>query len=283
MFKRPKAKIFFLPIETRPKEFPPLLKMIGKFWHTGIIYNNKVYECFNFGRNSISDFDEETKNKLENQKAVFVNSKINLEKLNLEINSGTDCSEYVARVVELSKTIGSIKNFWPEEVYKKIILRKFLNLFFYFLIIVLCTFGFYKAFFASPFFRAEQKMPCGSYEQKHIKVNEKVIKVDISNNDCKRILGLSGRKELKNDTGMLFVFPEVGNYGFWMRDMNFPIDILWIDSDFDIVGIEKSVDISTFPNILGEEYSSSYVLEVSSGYSTKNKIEVGNKIIFLEK
>lgn len=277
MFKKTKAKIFFLPIETRPKEFPPLLKMVGKFWHTGIIYDNKVYECFNFGRNSISNFDEETKNKLENQKAVFVNSKINLEKLNLEINSETDCSEYVARVIGLSKTTGSIKNFWPEEVYKKIIVRKFLKLFFYFLIVILFIFGLYKTFFAL------QKMSCGSYDQRYIKINEKIVRVDISDNDCKRILGLSGRKELKNDTGMFFVFPEVGNYGFWMKDMNFPIDILWIDKNFNIVGIEENVATSTYPKILGEKYFSSYVLEVSSGYSTKNKIEVGNKIIFLEK
>jgi uncharacterized membrane protein (UPF0127 family) len=277
MFNKSKAKIFFLPIETRPKEFPPLLKMVGRFWHTGIIYNNKVYECFNFGRNSISDFDEETKNKLENQKAVFVNSKINLEKLNSEINSGTGCSEYVARVVDLSKTAGPVKNLWPEEVYKKIIVRKFFKLFFYFLIILLGVFVFYNIFFI------DNKKPCGDYEQKHIKVNEKVIKVDISDNDCKRVWGLSGRKELKNDTGMLFVFPKGGNHGFWMKDMNFPIDILWIDKDFNIVGIEENVATSTYPNILGEKYFSSYVLEVFSGYSSKNKIEVGNKIIFLEK
>ncbi len=272
--KNPKAKIFFLPIETRPKEFPPLLKMVGKFWHTGVIYNNKVYECFNFGRNSISDFDEEVKKKLENQKAVFINSKIDLEKLNSEINSGTGCSEYVARVVGLSKTAGPLKNLWPEEVYKKIIIRKFLKLFFYFLIVVFCAFGFY---------RAEQKTPCGLYDQKYIKINEEIIKVDISNNDCKRILGLSGRKELKNDTGMLFAFQREGSHGFWMKDMNFSIDILWIDKDLNIVGIEENVATSTYPKILGERYFSSYVLEISSGYSTKNKIEVGNKIIFLEK
>lgn len=124
MFKNKKAKIFFLPIETRPKDFPPLLKMVGKFWHTGIIYNGKVYECFNFGKNSISDFNEEFKNKLENQKAVFVDVKINLEKLNSEINSGTDCSEYAARVIGLSENIGPVKIFWPEEVYSYILKTK---------------------------------------------------------------------------------------------------------------------------------------------------------------
>ncbi|MFA6797535.1 MAG: DUF192 domain-containing protein [Candidatus Paceibacterota bacterium] len=282
MFKKSKAKIFFLPIETRPKEFPPLLKMVGRFWHTGIIYNNKVYECFNFGRNSISDFDEEVNKKLENQKVVFINSKINLEKLDSEISSGTDCSEYVARVVGLSKTAGPVKNFWPEEVYKKIVIRRFLKIFFYFLITILCVFGFYRAFFASSFFRAEQKKPCGSYDQKYIKINEKIIKIDISDNDCKRTLGLSGRKELKNDTGMLFVFQKEGNHGFWMKDMNFPIDILWIDGDFNITGIEKSVATSTYPEIIGGNYQAKYVLELFSGFSEKNNIKVGNKIIFSE-
>jgi uncharacterized membrane protein (UPF0127 family) len=271
-----RAKIFFLPIETRPKEFPQLLKMVGKFWHTGIIYQGKVYECFNFGRNSISDFDEETRKKFEEQKAVFINAKINLEKLNSEINSGTDCSEYVARVVGLSKNVGNIKIFWPEEFYKYLLKKKIIkNLFIVVFVLLLVIVGWV--------FFVKQKMSCGGYEQKYIKINDKTIKVDISDNDCKRILGLSGRKELKNDSGMFFVFPEIGNYGFWMKDMNFPIDILWIDKSLNIIGIEKMVSTSTYPNILGEKYFASYVLEIPSGFSDTNNIKVGNKIIFSDK
>lgn len=112
------AQAFFLPLETRPKNFPPLEKMVGKFWHAGIIYDGKVYECFNHGKNSISDFEEKKKQELISQNAVFVDIKsFDANKINSEINSGTDCSEYVARVVGMSQNVGAKKEFWPEEVY----------------------------------------------------------------------------------------------------------------------------------------------------------------------
>ena len=115
------AKAFFLPIETRPKSLPPLQKMVGKFWHTGIIHEGKVYECFNFGRNSVSEFDEKKKEDLAEMKAVFVDIDANEKKLKSEISSGTDCSEYVARVVGMSQNTGDKKEFWPEQVYNFII------------------------------------------------------------------------------------------------------------------------------------------------------------------
>lgn len=114
-------QVFFLPIETRPKSLPPLQKMVGKFWHTGIIHEGKVYECFNHGRNSVSEFDEKRKQELNDQKAVFLDIGVNKDKLLSEINSGTDCAEYVARVVELSTNTGDKKEYWPEEVYNFII------------------------------------------------------------------------------------------------------------------------------------------------------------------
>ena len=65
-----------------------------------------------------------------------------------------------------------------------------------------------------------------------------------------------------------------------MKDMNFPLDILWINDNFEIVGIEKKILPQTYPKIFGEKYLSSYVLEVSAGYCDKNNIKIGDKIIF---
>ena len=118
------SQAFFLPIETRPENLPPLIKMEGRFWHTGIIHEDKVYECFNHGRNSISEFDEKRKQELKDQRAVFVDVVADKEKLLSEINSGTDCSEYVARVVGLSANTGDKKEFWPEQVYDYLLDKK---------------------------------------------------------------------------------------------------------------------------------------------------------------
>ena len=102
--------------------------------------------------------------------------------------------------------------------------------------------------------------------------------VSRSKNDME--LGLSGRDSLASSSGMIFIFDKAGNHGFWMKDMNFPLDILWINDNFEIVGIEKSLSPSTYPNSFGEKYFAKYVLEVSASFCDKNNIKVGDKIIF---
>lgn len=120
---------------------------------------------------------------------------------------------------------------------------------------------------------------CGKYKKGKIKINENILLVDIADDECKKILGLSGKESLIED-GMLFIFENIGNYGFWMKDMNFPIDILWINEYFEIIGIEKDLSPNTYPKFFGTEYLAKYVLEVPANYSDKNKIKVGDEIIF---
>lgn len=122
---------------------------------------------------------------------------------------------------------------------------------------------------------------CSKYVQKEILINNTKIHADIADNDCKRELGLSKRQYMEKD-GMFFVFENSGNYNFWMKDMNFPIDILWIDQDYKIIGIKKSIATSTYPETFGSEYYSRYILELSSGFSDKNNIKIGDKIIFVK-
>lgn len=118
-----KAKIFFLPIETRPESLPPLKEMKGKFWHTGVIVDGKVYECFNHGRHAIGDYDDRKAKELEDMRAVLVETEIDQDKLKSEIGSGTSCGGYVARVVGLSEETGNVKEYWTEEVYNLLIKR----------------------------------------------------------------------------------------------------------------------------------------------------------------
>jgi len=123
---------------------------------------------------------------------------------------------------------------------------------------------------------------CVEFSTGKIVIGAKTLLVDIAGNPCQQELGLSGRKNLKDGTGMLFVFDKVGNYGFWMKDMLFAIDILWIDSDFKIVGAVENVAPETYPNVFGKNYKAKYVLEVSSGFISENNLRVGNKIIFYQ-
>lgn len=77
--------------------------------------------------------------------------------------------------------------------------------------------------------------------------------------------GLSGRADIPEDFGMLFVFPQKDTHVFWMKDMLAPIDIIWLLEDGTIAGIEPSVATSTYPNFFEAPVPVRYVLETKAG------------------
>lgn len=77
--------------------------------------------------------------------------------------------------------------------------------------------------------------------------------------------GLGGRTNIPANYGMLFVFPKDGNYGFWMKDMLAPIDIIWLSDSGTILGIEDSVAPSTYPSVFYPPHPVRYVLETRAG------------------
>lgn len=109
---------------------------------------------------------------------------------------------------------------------------------------------------------------------------EKNIEIELAQTPAERTRGLSGRKSLAPDHGMLFIFEKSGIYGFWMPDMLFSIDILWIDEEKKIVHIEKNVSPDSYPKIFTPTVAAKYVLEVPAGFSDENKIVVGNTVVF---
>lgn len=124
---------------------------------------------------------------------------------------------------------------------------------------------------------------CGKYDRGEVKIGNNNILVAIADDNCKTNLGLSNISVLKEDEGMLFIFEKLDRYGFWMKNMKFPIDILWLDNNFNVVGVANNVSPDSYPKTFGKEYLSMYVLEISSGYLEKNNIKVGDKIIFNKK
>jgi uncharacterized protein len=90
--------------------------------------------------------------------------------------------------------------------------------------------------------------------------------------------GLSGRMEIPEDYGMLFVFPTKDRFGFWMKDMLTPIDIVFLNDDGSIVLIDHSVPPSTYPEIFYPPVPVKYVLETKAGYATAHGWDVGTKI-----
>jgi hypothetical protein len=106
------------------------------------------------------------------------------------------------------------------------------------------------------------------------------VVADIVDTPELREAGLSGKKSLEKNQGMLFVFEKSGFYGFWMKDMLFSIDIIWIDEKKKVVHIETNVLPTSYPNVFYPANSAKYVLEIASGFVEENKIRLGDEAIF---
>lgn len=104
------------------------------------------------------------------------------------------------------------------------------------------------------------------------------LNVEVVETADEMVRGLSGRTGLAEDEGMLFVYDEPGLYSFWMKDMKFPIDIIWIDENFEIIDITKNVRPDSFPQTFQPQKLAQYVLEVKVGFSDKNNIEIGESV-----
>jgi uncharacterized protein len=123
----------------------------------------------------------------------------------------------------------------------------------------------------------------GSDNIQSVKIAGQNIKVDLALTPAEQEQGLSGRQNLLPNTGMLFVFENPDDYLFWMKDMNFPIDIIWISQDFKVVYIEKNATPESYPAAYGpgpNDEKAKYVLEVVSGFSDKNNLRVGDSVLF---
>lgn len=102
-----------------------------------------------------------------------------------------------------------------------------------------------------------------------------------------RAKGLSGRLQLAEDEAMLFVFEHPGKYGFWMKDMLFPIDMVWISENGTVVHIERRVSPDTYtknepPQTFINTPDAKYVLELASGQAEKYGLYLGSKVLLGE-
>lgn len=93
----------------------------------------------------------------------------------------------------------------------------------------------------------------------------KNIFVEIASTTESRTKGLSHRKNMPKETGLLFVFDSMYRPGIWMKDMKFPIDIYWFDNDFNLVDARYSVTPETYPNVFYPKTDAMYVLETQAG------------------
>lgn len=117
---------------------------------------------------------------------------------------------------------------------------------------------------------------------KYVKIGGVNIKVELALTNSTQEQGLSGRQRLNDNEGMLFIFPKIGKYFFWMKDMNFPLDMIWIDENMKIVHIKKDARPELYPESYGPKEGAKYVLEVVSGFSDQRNLKNGDTIEFVK-
>ena len=112
-----------------------------------------------------------------------------------------------------------------------------------------------------------------------------LVYVEIADVPHERNQGLMFRESLEWNRGMLFVFEEERTLSFWMKNTLIPLDMLFIDADFRIIGIKENVPpckedpCPSYPS----KQPAKYVLEVNSGFALKNNLEIGDMISFQSK
>lgn len=120
-----------------------------------------------------------------------------------------------------------------------------------------------------------------------INLEHKEIKLRFALTKVEHTKGLSGLKpnQFSMKEGMLFVNKEMGPRKFWMPDTYFNLDIIFLDQDLKIVGIEKDVlahpGMNTPPEIVTTQiYNAQFILEVKSKNPFSKNLKTGDQLIF---
>lgn len=118
--------------------------------------------------------------------------------------------------------------------------------------------------------------PPSQKESIGICIQDRCIQAEVAGNFIEREKGLMSKDSLADDSGMLFIFEEEELHSFWMKNMAFPLDILWLDSNKKITYIKENAQpCKESCESLLPGAKAKYVLEVPAGFVERNKIEVG--------
>jgi uncharacterized protein len=113
-----------------------------------------------------------------------------------------------------------------------------------------------------------------------LQVNGRSFSLQIAKTEQERELGLGNRTSLPTDQGMLFVFPQVQPECFWMKDMHFSLDMVWVDANKKVVYIKHDVSPNTYPDSFCPTQPVGYVIELNAGMTDNTGMKVGETLDF---
>jgi len=118
-----------------------------------------------------------------------------------------------------------------------------------------------------------------------LQIGEATLSIEVADTEALKMQGLSGRDSLPENSGMLFKFDVPNRYSFWMKDMRFPLDFIWI-ANGRVTEIDHNVPVQ--PGVLDERLNVyqplvpvDSMLEVNSGWAEKQGIKAGDSVKLL--
>jgi uncharacterized membrane protein (UPF0127 family) len=113
-----------------------------------------------------------------------------------------------------------------------------------------------------------------------------VVRAEIAADDDTRTQGLMYRDRVAPGTGMLFMFPQAGDFPFWMKNTLVPLDMIWINDQKTIVVVETDVPpckadpCASYPPAYPANSSAHFVLELGAGEAAKHGVAKGKSVTF---
>jgi uncharacterized membrane protein (UPF0127 family) len=113
------------------------------------------------------------------------------------------------------------------------------------------------------------------HEKRTIKIGKVKYSLYVSDTESKRMQGLSDVAKMPKKQGMLFVFEKADTYGFWMKDMKFPLDMIFLREN-QIVDLKQNILESSFPQIFYPISAVDAVIELNTGEIQKSGVHIGD-------
>lgn len=113
-----------------------------------------------------------------------------------------------------------------------------------------------------------------------LQIQNKLFRTSVAATPATRQQGLSGTTAIAPDVLKLFVFDTNDKWGIWMKDMNYAIDIVWLDMNRTVVHIEENVVPESYPTVFVPDVPSRYVIEGAAGMVKETNVTLGTVLDF---
>jgi len=118
------------------------------------------------------------------------------------------------------------------------------------------------------------------HNKTELKTPNKTYNLEVVSSQAQQEKGLGDRNSIDPNAGMLFIFSKPSVQCIWMKDMHFPLDIVWLSSAKQVLHIESNISPNTYPKTYCPQVNARYVIELNAGQTKAGEISNGITLKF---